>query len=122
MVWTWIAKKILKLTREGGVLGKLASLYVASGHSVTLSVKVDKLIIDILAQKNNAKYAIKAHLTSNPVNTREIEEIANASSKINAKPILIIYGSAKILSDALEKANELGVKIKCVRKITLEPH
>ena len=122
MVWTWAARKISKLIRESGVLGKLASLYVASGHNVTLNFKVKKSVIDILAQKDKAKYAIKVHLTSNPVNTREVEEIANASSKINAKPILIIYGSAKVLNDALEKAKELGVKIKRVRKITLEPH
>ena len=122
MVWTWAARKISKLIRESGVLGKLASLYVASGHNVTLNFKVKKSVIDILAQKVKAKYAIKVHLTSNPVNTREVEEIANASSKINAKPILIIYGSAKVLNDALEKAKELGVKIKRVRKITLEPH
>jgi len=121
-VWTWAARKISKLIRESGVLGKLASLYVASGHNVTLNFKVKKSVIDILAQKDKAKYAIKVHLTSNPVNTREVEEIANASSKINAKPILIIYGSAKVLNDALEKAKELGVKIKRVRKITLEPH
>jgi len=122
MVWTWTAKKIAKLIRENGVLGKIASLYVASGYAVTLNVKVGEYRVDIVASKDNVKYAIKTHLTSNPTTPNEVEEIANASSKINAKPILLIYGSAKILEETLSKAKEFGVKIKRVRKITLTPH
>ncbi|OYT54730.1 MAG: hypothetical protein B6U76_07105 [Desulfurococcales archaeon ex4484_217_2] len=122
MVWTWTARKIAKLIRENGVLGKIASLYVASGHAVTLNVKVGEHRVDIVASKDNVKYAIKTHLTSNPVTPKEVEEIANASSKFNAKPTLLIYGSAKIPEETLSKAKELGVKLKRVRKITLTPH
>ena len=122
MVWTWTAKRIAKLIRENGVLGEIASLYVASGHAVTLNVKVGDYRVDIVATKDNVKYAIKTHLTSNPVTPKEVEEIASASSKLNAKPTLLIYGSAKISEETLSKAKELGVKIKRVRKITLAPH
>ncbi|RLG75654.1 MAG: hypothetical protein DRO23_03210 [Thermoprotei archaeon] len=122
MVWTWRSKLINKAVSKAGIKGKIAALYIMSGHSVSFNVKVKDGVIDFVAKKKGDIFAVDVYLKNKPVSAREVEDIARKASQINAKPVLLIYGSAKISEEALSKLRELNVKIKRVRKVKPRPH
>ncbi|OYT56612.1 MAG: hypothetical protein B6U76_03055 [Desulfurococcales archaeon ex4484_217_2] len=122
MVWTWKSKLISKAVSKVGVKGKIAALYIMSGHSVSFNVKVKDGIIDFVAKKKGDVLAVDVYLKNKPVSAKEVENIARKAFQINAKPVLLIYGSAKISEEALSRSKELNVKIKRVREVEPRPH
>jgi len=122
MVWTWRSKLISKAVSKAGIKGKIAALYIMSGHSVSFNIKVKDGVIDFVAKKKGNIFAVDVYLKNKPISAREVEDIARKASQINAKPVLLIYGSAKISEEALSKLRELNVKIKRVRKVKPKPH
>ncbi|OYT60357.1 MAG: hypothetical protein B6U75_01865 [Desulfurococcales archaeon ex4484_217_1] len=62
MVWTWKSKLISKAVSKVGVKGKVAALYIMSGHSVSFNVKVKDGIIDFVAKKKGNVLAVDVYL------------------------------------------------------------
>ncbi len=105
-----------KLAQKYGVIGKVASRYVAAGYSVNILSEQSNSFFDIIAIKSGEKYAIKVFTNAKEIGYEELKKIVDEATKIGAKPIAVLYGSGpRISEDALSKLDELHIKIKRVR-------
>ncbi len=105
-----------KLREKYGVIGEVAGRYVAAGYSVSKDVKVGDLVFDLVASKEGKKLAIKVFYETKTISGDEIEAYAKAAKKINAKPIIVLYGGGPRVSEgALEKIDEFDVGLRRIR-------
>ena len=121
MAWSKRAQ-VLKKLRRHGVVGSVAALYAAAGFSVTIGFKTPKGEVGFLARKGGEVYAVDVHYGSRPLSPEQVEAIASKAGSISARPILVVYGRAKVSDEAWAKARELGVKVKHVRRLFYGPH
>ncbi len=105
-----------KLREKFGPVGYVAGLYVEAGYNVTVGFETPKGRVDVRAVKGGEVYAIDVLLEKRVYGPDVVEAIAEKAKSINAKPVLVLYGAGPELSkDAVEKARELGVKVRRVR-------
>ena len=115
MAWTWRAQAVKRLSQREGILGKIASLYIAAGYGVKFRYKTSRGTIDLLAIKGNTKLAINVITSSKELNTDVIRKVFEVAEDIGGKPILIIYGRTRVSEDIVKEAKKLNVKVKRVR-------
>ena len=107
-------QKILK--EKFGVKGIVAGRYLEAGYHVRIDYETSKGKVDVYAVKENNKYAIKVIDKNTNVAIDEVNEIYEKAKSINAKPLIILYGSGpKVPEDVLKKAQELGVNFRRMR-------
>ncbi len=105
-----------KLTRKFGVVGKVAGRYIEAGYSVHIGFPTPLGELDIVAKKGGTTLAITVINGSVTVDASKVEEAAKKARSINAKPVVVLYGSGPRLSDeAKKRAEEEGVVIRRVR-------
>ncbi|ABM81038.1 hypothetical protein [Hyperthermus butylicus] len=105
-----------KLAEKYGVEGKVAGRYVEAGYSVKMKFPTPKGTVSFVAKKESTILAVDVIYGSVNVGRSMVETIAEKARSINAKPILVLYGSGPVLlDDAKTAARELGVEIRRVR-------
>ncbi|HIP65286.1 MAG TPA: hypothetical protein EYH08_02005 [Pyrodictium sp.] len=105
-----------KLEKKYGAIGKVAGRYVEAGYTVNIGFQTAKGSIDIVAKKEGQILAIDVITESVKVGTDVIEKLKEKAASINAKPVLVLYGSGpQLQKEALKRAEELGVEIRRVR-------
>ncbi|AEM39383.1 hypothetical protein Pyrfu_1526 [Pyrolobus fumarii 1A] len=105
-----------KLREKFGPEGYVAGLYVEAGYSVKVGFETSEGRVSIRAEKEGTIYAIDVLTESKVYGPEVVEAIAKKAKSINAKPVLVLYGSGpKLSKEAMEKAKELGVKVRRVR-------
>ncbi len=105
-----------KLSRKFGVVGKVAGRYLEAGYSIHVGFDTPEGRVDIVAKKEGQVLAIDVVDGSVRVGPDTVEAVARKARSINAKPVLVLYGSGpKLTEEAKSRAKELGVSIKRVR-------
>ncbi len=105
---------IKKIVKRYGLIGKVTARYVAAGYNVTVKPPIKG--VDFIASGQGKRYGgfIVAGKTS--ISAEKIEELSRTAKIHGLEPLVILYGrGATITAEALEKAKELGVKIRRVR-------
>lgn len=103
------------LKKRYGLLGKVASLYMGAGLHVRVNHPTRHGPVHILATGGGQKLAVEVYSSSTPASTSLVELVARKAELLRAKPVLVLYGSATVIPQALELAKKLNVKIKHVR-------
>ena len=106
-----------KFEEKYGPKGYVAGLYLEAGFDVTIDFPVAGSTVDILAKKEGRVYAIDVLTDKRVYGPEVVEKIAEKAKKLNAIPVLVLYGAGPTLAkEALDKAREAGVKIRRVRR------
>ena len=106
-----------KLEEKYGPKGYIAGLYVEAGFDVTVDFPVAGSTVDILAKKGGTLYAIDVLMDKRVYGPEVVERIVEKAKKLNATPVLVLYGAGPSLSkEAMEKAREAGVRVRRVRR------
>ena len=105
-----------KLREKYGPRGYVAGLYLEAGYHVVVGFPTAHGEVDVKAVKGGESYAIDVLVDKRVYGPEVVEAIAKKAESIHAKPVLVIYGNGpKLSKEALEKAKELGVRVKRVR-------
>ncbi len=105
-----------KLREKYGPEGYVAGLYLEAGYNVTVGFETGKGRVSVKAVKGGETLAIDVLVDKRVYGPEVVQAIAEKAKSIGARPVLVLYGAGPELSkDALEKAKELGVKVRRVR-------
>ncbi len=105
-----------KLREKYGVEGYVAGLYLEAGYSVEVGFATGEGRVAVKAVKGGEVLAVDVLTEKKVYGVEAVEAIARKAKSIGAKPVLVLYGSGPRLSkEALEKARELGVRVRRVR-------
>jgi hypothetical protein len=105
-----------KLAEKYGVEGKVAAKYVEAGYSVRMRFPTSHGVVSFVAKKESTLLAVDVIEGSRVIGVDTVRSIAEKAKSINAKPVLILYGSGPKLSDEAKKAvAELGVTVRRFR-------
>ncbi len=105
-----------KLRERFGVEGYVAGLYLEAGYNVNVGFETGEGRVSVRAVKGGEVLAIDVLGEKRVYGPDVVEAIARKAKSIGAKPVLVLYGSGPSLSkEALEKARELGVRVRRVR-------
>ncbi len=105
-----------KLREKYGPRGYVAGLYLEAGYHVIVGFPTAKGEVDVRAVKGGESYAIDVLVEKRVYGPEVVASIAEKAKSINARPVLVLYGNGPRLSkEALEKARELGVRVRRVR-------
>lgn len=123
MSWTWIAQSIKRVVRDGGIVGKVAALYIAAGYNVKLNYETPVGKLGFLARKSGEAIAVDVYSSVRDVNENSLRNLVEKAKHVNAKPILVIYGSLRIPRELAELARKFNVKLKRVKPYNkIKPH
>ena len=105
-----------KLAEKYGVEGKVAGKYVEAGYSVRMRFETAAGTVSFVAKKESTILAVDVIDGTITVTAEHVKKLAEKAKSINAKPVLVLYGSGPRLTDEAKKtASELGVTIRRVR-------
>jgi len=123
MTWTWTAQSIKRLISQEGVIGRVAALYVAAGYSVDLNVETPSGTVSFIAKKKGEKLAIDVYCNIKDVTEENMKKLTEKAKQVDAKPVLVIYGSIRVPREVFDLAKKLGIKLKRVRPYKrIKPH
>ncbi len=105
-----------RLIARYGPIGVVAARYLEAGLSVRVNHPTRYGPIHVLAWGHGQRRAVEVYNSSRPPSREVVENIAAKARLVNAKPVLVLYGSTpRPVGDALEAANSLGVALKRIR-------
>jgi len=105
-----------RLAERYGPAGRVAGRYVLAGYNVTMNFKTPHGEVSFIAKRGQELYAVDVVVESGPVRVERLEAIRRKAESIRAKPVLALYGAGpEATKELVEKARELGVKIKRFR-------
>jgi len=123
MTWTWTAQEIRRTMEKGGVLGKVAALYVAAGYNVVLDYETPAGKLGFLAKRGKETLAVDVYCNIKQVNEENMRKLIEKAKQVNGKPILVVYGPIRIPMSLYDLARRLGVKLKRVKPYSkIKPH
>lgn len=123
MSWTWVAQSIRRVVRDGGIVGKVAALYIAAGYNVKLNYETPVGKLGFLARKRGEAIAVDVYSSIKDVSEDSLRSLVEKAKHANAKPVLVIYGSLRIPRELAELARKFNVKLKRVKPYSkIKPH
>jgi hypothetical protein len=105
-----------KLAAKYGVVGKVAAHYRTAGYDVKVESTDPEADYHFTALKKGEKLAVKVVWKTGPVDPSVIDTLAAKAKKLDAKPILALYGAGpKTTGEFLEHAKSNNTSIRRFR-------
>ncbi len=105
-----------KLAEKYGVEGKVAGRYIEAGYSVRMKPRTRHGELSFIAYKGSQRLAVDVVYLERGVKLEDLENLKKKAELLQAKPVLVLYGSLPRISQELrEKIEELGISMKRIR-------